>query len=275
VIPGGCDDRPVPADESIEDVPTQVVEAYDQMMRRVIGPVLGRIGFTGTAREFRYGSRGQFGVVAWQKDGRYVRRQILSFTANVNYWCGADRIGSLMPVPAKDTWWQITGGQPYEPIAESVITAVHRYALPAIQAGLEDPGRPDPDMRFSRAFGAGEPDGGGATASSWFVRPAGTEHDGVFGWFSSGDPQTRLDAAEIVTSEAPRDPRTPAALVDRLNEDPNPMVRKLVASRMLPLVADRGGVTSALQAAATGDTDTGVRWAARYALRLAADSLRS
>jgi hypothetical protein len=136
------------------------------------------------------------------KDGREVRRQVLSFTANVNYWCGEDRISSLMPVPAPDTWWQITGGQCYEPVAASVITAVRRYALPAIQAGLEDPDRRDADMRYTRASGPGGPDGGGAATASWFVRPAGTAHD------------------EIAASEAPGDPRTPAALVDQLTADP-------------------------------------------------------
>jgi hypothetical protein len=174
------------SDEYREDVAATVVEVYDQMMRRVIGPALRQLRFTGALREFRYGSRGQSGVVAWQKDGREVRRQILSFTANVNYWCGADRIGELMPVPARDTWWQITGGQPYEPAAESVITAVRRYALPAIQAGLKDPERPDADMRYSRAFGPGDPDGGG------HPHPHGSR------------------------------------------SQPEPVVRKLIASRMLP-----------------------------------------
>ncbi len=79
-----------------------------------------------------------------------------------------------MPVPAQDTWWETTGGQSCDSAAESVITAVRRYALPAIQAGLEDAGWPDVDPRWSRAFGHGDPDGGGAAASSVFVRPAGT-----------------------------------------------------------------------------------------------------
>jgi hypothetical protein len=133
----------------------------------------------------------------------------------------------------------------------------HRRApLPAIQAGLEDPDWRDADMRYTRASGPGGPDGGGAATTSWFVRPAGTAHD------------------EIAASEAPGDPRTPAALVDRLSQDPNPMVRKLIASRMLPLLTSHSEVISALQAAAAGDTHTGARWAARYALRQAADGVR-
>jgi len=171
------------------------------MMRGLIGPALRQLGFTGTLREFKYDSRNQFGVVAWQKDGRdVVRTQILRFTANVSHLCGADRIGELMPVPAHDTWWEIMGGQSYESVAESVITAVRRDALPAIQAGLEDPGRPDVDLRRSRAFSPGDPDTGRAATSSSFVQPAGTEDDEVFTWFTSSDPRMRLDAAEIVTS---------------------------------------------------------------------------
>jgi hypothetical protein len=80
-----CDDRAV-SDEQ-EAVPARVVEAYDQMMRQVIGPALRQLGFRGTMREFKYGDRSQFGIVRWQKDGRddARRRQILSLTANVDY----------------------------------------------------------------------------------------------------------------------------------------------------------------------------------------------
>ena len=61
------------------------------------------------------------------------------------------------------------------------------------------------------------------------------------------------------------------ALLDRLRDDPNPMVRKLIASRMLPLMTSHPDVISARQAAAVRDRNTGARWAARYALRRAGD----
>jgi len=127
-----------------------VVEAYDQMMRQVIGPALRQLGFRGTFREFKYGDRGHFGTVRWQKDGRSARRQILGLTANVDYLCGEDRIGWLMPVPGYDTWWDITGGQSFDLVAESVISAVRRYALPAIQAGLEE--RQQPRVGYQRGY---------------------------------------------------------------------------------------------------------------------------
>jgi hypothetical protein len=111
------------AELAAEPVPARVVEAYDQMMRQVIGPALRQLGFRGTVREFKYGDRSQSGTVRWQKDGRFARAQLMPFTANVDYWCGADRIGWLMPVPAYDTWWEVNGGQSYDAVADSVITA--------------------------------------------------------------------------------------------------------------------------------------------------------
>jgi hypothetical protein len=44
-----------------------VVEAYDQMMRQVIGPALRQLGFRGTVHEFKYGDRSQSGTVRWQR----------------------------------------------------------------------------------------------------------------------------------------------------------------------------------------------------------------
>jgi HEAT repeats len=257
----------VSGEQAGEAVPARVVDAYDQMMRLVIGPALRQLGFRGTVRWFKYGTRSQFGVVAWQKDGRAARAQRMFFTANVDYWCGADRIGSLMPVPARDTWWEIRGGQPYDSVAQSVIAAVRRYALPAIQAGLEDPARPHANMHWGTGY-LGDPDNGGADASAFFVQPMGSPYDEEFASFASAMPFKRLDAAEIVTECGADDPRTVPALVDRLRHDPQPDVRKMIASRMLGLLTDHPNVVSALQVAATGDGDTGVRWAARYALRI-------
>src|SRR5215469_7709583 len=160
------------AARAAEPMPARVVEAYDQMMRQVIGPALRQLGFRGTVREFKYGDRSQSGAVRWQKDGRFARARLMPFTANVDYCCGADRIGWLMPVPAHDTWWEISGGQSYDSVAESVISAVRSYALPAIQAGLEDLDRPDVDWQWAGGY-RGDPDDGGASTSSFFVRPTG------------------------------------------------------------------------------------------------------
>ena len=268
-----CDNHRVPEQQATDPFPARVVEAYDQMMRQVIGPALRQLGFRGTLREFKYGGRSQFGAVGWQKDGRDARRQILGFTANVDYWCGADRIGFLMPVPAYDTWWDIRGGQSYNSVAESAISAVRRYALPAIQAGLEELQRPDVDW-LEGGGNLGDPDDGAASTSSFFVRPTGSSYDEQFASFAEGMPYQRLQAAEIVTECAASDPRTVPALLDRFRHDPQPGIRKMIASRMLCLFTNHPDVVPALQEAAAGDSDAGVRWAARYALRLSGPSMQ-
>ena len=66
-------------------------------------------------------------------------------------------------------------------------------------------------------------------------------------------------------------PRTVPALVDRLEHDPSPFIRKEVASRMLTLLAREPLVRSALQASAAEDEDRMVRGASFYALRLDLD----
>jgi len=95
----------------------------------------------------------------------------------------------------------------------------------------------------------------------------GSTYDEQFARFTEGVPYARLHAAEIVTECAARDPRTVPALLDRLRRDPEPATRKAIASRMLCLFTDHPDVVPALQEAAAGDRDTGVRQAARYALR--------
>jgi HEAT repeats len=108
----------------------------------------------------------------------------------------------------------------------------------------------------------------GADPSARFVQPEGTQSDWAFAMFTSDVPSDRLDAAYYVGTDAQDDPRTNPALLDRLRHDACPKVRKLIASRVLPLLADDPQVRSRLRDAASDDQDTGVRWAARYALRL-------
>jgi HEAT repeat protein len=78
----------------------------------------------------------------------------------------------------------------------------------------------------------------------------------------------RLYAAKWVAAHALSDPRALPALLDRLEHDPAPVIRKVVASRMLTRLADQPQVRAALQAAAASDHDPLVRWAARYALHV-------
>jgi hypothetical protein len=252
-----------------------VQQAYEQMMRGQVAPVLRELGFNGTLRIFSYGNGSRKGEIRAQKDGRATPQQRLFFTISVGWSGDGGRIGELMPLPATDTWWELRGGQPTGAVARSLVSAIRIYALPAIQAGLDGPDdEQDQDVHWPRTFTPGpavaeqHPGGGGANENAWYLRPAGTGADTSFAQLASGITQDRLDAAGCITVDALADPRAVPALVDRLERDPSSYIRKQVASRMLTLLAHDPHVRSALQASAAGDEDPQVRWAARYALRL-------
>jgi hypothetical protein len=252
--------------------------AYDHMMRDQVAPALRELGFTGTARIFRYWSGGRKGEIRWQKDSRQTRQQLLRFTMNLGWWSGGGRVRDLMPVPATDTWWELRGAEPTEPVAVSVVSAIRCYVVPAIQAGLDDLAlQQAPDGHWPRTFPSvpamheRQPDGGGSDKGAWYLQPAGTEADDSFAELASDIAINRLDSACYVTENALSDPRAVPALVDRLERDPSPVIRGRVASRMLALLAREPLVRSALQASAAEDEDEMVRWAAFYALRLDLD----
>ena len=231
------------------------------MMREQIVPALREIGFSGPARALKYGRGNRWGTVRFQKDGRAARAQRMPFTANVYYIAGYGRIFELMPVPALDTWWETRGGQPTGHVAAAVIDAMSRYLIPAIEAALDDPADPPADDLH-----ASDTDGGFPLAL--LLQQAGTEEDGWFDNLASPDLLIRFEATRHLAVHAAADPRTVPALIDRLERDPESEVRRLVASRVLPLFPDDPPVLSALLAAADRDHSYGVRWAARYALRL-------
>lgn len=267
---------PVPgAEPGAEPGLLNVQQAYEQMMRGQVAPALRELGFNGTLRIFSYGNGSRKGEIRAQKDGRAIRQQRLFFTISVGWAGDGGRIGELMPLPATDTWWELRGGQPTGAVVRSLVSAIRSYALPAIQAGLDGPDdQQDQDGHGPRTFPPGSaaaeqhPGGGGASQSAWYLQPAGTDADTSFAQLASGIAHDRLDAAGCITVNALTDPRAVPALVDRLERDPSPFVRKQVASRMLTLLAHDPHVRSALQASAAGDEDPQVRWAARYALRL-------
>jgi hypothetical protein len=202
-------------------------------------------------------------VLAWQKDSRDYRHGQVRFTANMEWWCGSGRIGELIPRCHPDTWWTVTAGKPAATAARSVLTAIRCFALPAILAGLEDPAPQPGDPRMHSPWTGHEPDGGGTEPEAWFIQPTGTTHDR---WFA-GLARDRLHAAYLAAA-ADGDKRTVPALLDRLERDPDPAVRKLIASRMLPRLGHDPQVRPALRRTATEDKHPGVRWAGRYALRI-------
>jgi len=238
-----------------------VIEVYAYMMREQIVPALREIGFSGPARVLKYGRGHRWGTIRFQKDGRAARAQRMPFTANVDYIASYGRIFELMPVPALDIWWEVKGGQPTAAVAASVTDAMSRYLIPAIEAALDDPADPPADD-----LDVGDTDGGYPLA--WLLQSAGTENDGWFDNLASTDMLIRFEATRHLAVHAPADPRTAPALIDRLERDPEPEVRRLVASRVLPLFPGDPRVLPALQATADRDNSYGVHWAARYALRL-------
>jgi len=246
----------------------RVLNAYDVMMRERVTPALHELGFTGTLRQFTIRREGAHGVLAWQKDSRFYRHGHVNFTANMGWWCGSGRIGELIPTGSKvDTWWKLKDGEHTDPVAHSVITTIRCFALPAILAGLDDPTPQPDDARMHGPWAGHEPDGGGADPAAWFVQPAGTKYDSWFADLTSGEPSSRLHAAYIAAA-ADGDRRTLPALLDRLERDPDPAVRKLIASRMLTRFGHDPQVRLALRRTASDDDHPGVRWAGRYALRV-------
>jgi hypothetical protein len=257
----------MPDDES-KSRGDRVLEAYDVMMREHVTPALRGLGFTGTLPRFTMRRDGARGGLAWQKDSRFYRYGRVQFTANMGWWCGSGRIGGLIPGgPTVDTWWALRSGEPAEPVAQSVITTIRCFALPAILAGLDDPAPQPDDPRMRGPWAGHEPDGGGADPAAWFVQPAGARYDSWFADLISDEPSYRLEAAyRVVAGEGDR--RTVPALLDRLERDPDPVVRRLIGSRMLPRFGDDPQVRPALRRTATEDEHPGVRWAGRYALRV-------
>jgi hypothetical protein len=246
----------------------RLLSAYDVMMGEHVTPALRELGFTGTQRKFTMRRDGADGVLAWQKDSRFYRHGFMRFTANMNWWCGSGRVGELIPNGrAVDTWWALRSDVPTDPVAHSVLTTLRCFAVPAILAGLDDPA-PQPSNPWTHmAWPGREPDGGGADPAAWFVQPAGTEYDSCFADLTSDKPSDRMHGAYLAV-HAEGDRRTVPALLDRLERDPDPAVRKLIASRALPRFGHNPQVRPALRRAATEDEHPGVRWAARYALHV-------
>jgi hypothetical protein len=246
-----------------------VVEEYDRIMRLDVAPQLRAAGFTGTLRSFTMRRGSARGELRWEKDGRWVRTGLLRFTAKVDYWCGGGRIAELLPAGTRDTWWRLRDDEPTRPIAEDVTGVVLRYVLPAILSGLEETDRvADRWMYEALAHGAGyEPDGGGSPSAAPHVKARGNDFDWVFASFTSDQPNDRLHAA-CGLALAPDDPRTLPALLYHLERDPNPVIRKVIASRVLAAADENPEIVAALRRTADHDQHPGVRWAGRFALRV-------
>jgi HEAT repeats len=172
--------------------------------------------------------------------------------------------------------WAVQAGRSGRPVAASVLGGLREQGWPAIQAALEAPGYPvDPRARWARTFpprpGAGErpslPPGLAGLAE--VLVPSGSAADQWFAGLADRDEAARCSAVDRIGTEAAGDPRALPVLLDRLQHDPSDRVRWQAARALRPS-AGSAEVRAALTAAGAEDEDIQVRWAARYALRLAA-----
>jgi hypothetical protein len=164
--------------------PVGVVEACAVMMREQIAPALRELGVQGQLGDVHDARRRRSrpdqvpeGLTLGAQAGPALHR-------GSRLLVRADRIGSLLPVPALDTWWELTGSEPAGPVGETVIAVLRRHEWPAILAGLDDPApQPHNDgMSCTPALCArDEPDSCGADPSASCLGPAGTTADGSAG----------------------------------------------------------------------------------------------
>ena len=130
------------------------------MVREGLRPRLKALGFKGSGSTFTWPSKSQFAQLGLQKS-QFSNRDELRFTVNVTVaekasWEAARttrphlpkrpapntlygdyiwqrRIGKLLP-SGEDTWWTISAGDDWLPVANAVIDAVTTYALPELRS---------------------------------------------------------------------------------------------------------------------------------------------
>ncbi len=257
------------------EAPLTAQQLYPKMFKGLIEPALHALGFDG----FRYVNGDYAGRVSAQKS-RYNTKDKVDFTIHLGavyaptgegYW--HIRLPRLMPGRHRG-WWMLETGQPIEPVAQDVLAALHAYGWPAILAAVDSPGYPpDPAIRWARTFPS-EPNLAVSQAKPQFAELSGPTHtadpdtDELFTEISGNDPGIRFAAAETIADFAGEDPRTVPALLSLLESDPEEGIRERAALGLAPW-AGTGQVRDALQNAASADEDLDVRWAARYAIRLA------
>jgi hypothetical protein len=248
---------------------------------RLDRPGLHELGFTGTGSRWFTCRHGDYEALFSTQKSRYSTRHEVEFWVHLTavhvptnsvYWTA--QLAGLMPGETHPSHWTVRADSPVDAVAEHLLRAFRRYGWPAIQAALDSPGYPpDPAVSWPRTFppqptpaalGDAGPDLGGLT---WALRRTG-QRDDLFRDLGDADERVRSGAVADIGRAADSDPAVVAALLSRLEHDRSPLVRSKAAAALRPL-ARQARVGSALQAAASQDEDYEVRWAARYALRLA------
>jgi hypothetical protein len=233
---------------AIKAAPAAPLEAYRLMLREHIEPALRELGFrrVPTTTAFRCATATHAAGV-WFAKSRYSTRQEVIFSAALTARdINTDRLYweyTLNGLAHLGHDWRIEAGAEGGPVASRVLQAFRGYGWPAIQAALDSPGYPpDPAVHWARTFPKFPP-GPDGDAAMWRARSGLYE-----------------------TSKWRRN--DPFALLEILEKDPSAGEREFAARRLIPW-ASTEEVSQALRSAAAEDEDVRVRWAARYALRLA------
>jgi hypothetical protein len=230
------------------DTEATAQEAYRLMLHEFIAPALRELGFRRPSpNTFRCATATHAAEVGFGKSRHSTRREVTFSVVLVAYDIGTDRLywdQTLNGLAHRISDWRIKAEAPVKPVADSFLRAFRGYGWPAIQAALDNPGYPpDPGMRWARAFSTASPEG---RAAMWRAR------SGLY------QPWRRND---------------PFVLLDILENHPEAGERESAARRLIRW-ASTEQVSQALRAAAAEDEGVRVRWAARYALRLAAPETR-
>jgi len=233
-------------------------DAYRLLLRAYIAPALRELGFRRgpSPGAFRYETATHAAEVRFRKS-RGSTRQDVSFWAGMHAsdikteWVYWERdLHSLAAGLGELVWpWEVSSGDPVEPVASEVLRVFRSYGWPAIQAALDNPGYPkDPTVRWPRTFPK---------------IPRGPLFDDEI----EAAQRSRAELEEIL-KRADRDPRAFQALLTRLETHPDPGIRHSAAWWLLHRASDERS-RQALRAAAAEDENVEIRWIARYALRLA------
>lgn len=262
--------------------PRTAQEAFKKMMLEQVEPALRSFGLKGNARVMWCREGDYFSSLRFQKSVHSTKREVY-FTVHLNasyspansvYW----RRNLLGLIPGnREPWWTVSVARPIDSVAAKFLKEFSRYGWPAILAALDDPGFPvDPAKQWSRSFPstgqvAGPNTNLGLKQLSKLLGSAGLPDDDLFAKFGDEDHLARLSAVRLAGEIALGDPRRVTALIDRLEHDPVPEIRRAAACGLRSL-ARQNGVGQALLASASQDEDLEVRWEARYAIRLAGKS---
>jgi hypothetical protein len=138
-------------------------DLFRHLMRDLITPALLAMGLRGGYSGSFWIEHGDYGRSSWTKKDRYSTKTEVDFWIHLdavhgptrrNYW--RKDLDWLTPDKAVGRW-TVEIGSPLQPVAESVLDAIRRYGLPAMQAALDSPGfPPTPVMNGHACFPAAD-----------------------------------------------------------------------------------------------------------------------